>query len=117
MKVEKSICITVENFILKTTAAFALCGELVPAGALIEVSRDEATNLKARNLAVDATQEGVDTADKIIASGTIDSAADLAQRVREVLRKDAPEINPRNLHANLTQAQIDSIIERSQSQM
>lgn len=82
MKVERHACIKVENFILRTTALVALCGEFIPVGTLIEVSRDEATNIKSRNSAVDATQAEVDSAVKIVASGTIDGAADLAQRLR-----------------------------------
>ncbi len=114
MKVERTVCITVENFILRTTSALALCGHLVPADKIIEVSRGEAENLKSRNRAVDATQAEVDAADKIIASGTIDNTTDMVQRLREISSEGRTANIKPHVAVGLTDAQMDALLERAQ---
>lgn len=114
MKVEKSVSITVENVILRTTSPLVLCGDLLPAGTLIEVSQDEAANIKSRNRAVDATEAEVAAGVKPVASGTIDNVANLAHRLREVSVNEAAKIKSRNHPIRLSQEEINAIIERSQ---
>ncbi len=114
MKVERTVCITLENFILRATSALALCGHLVPTGTIIEVSRGEAENLKSRNRAVDATQAEVDAAVKIIASGTINNTTDLVQRLREISGEGRTANIKPHVAVGLRDAQIDALLERAQ---
>lgn len=87
MKVERSVCITIDYYILKTTTPLVAGGKTLPVGTLIEVSHDEMQNIKARNRAVDATELEVAAAEKIIVSDTIDHVDNLAERLRNARRK------------------------------
>ena len=87
MKVERSVCITIDYYILKTTTPLVVGGKTVPVGTLIEVSHDEMQNIKARNRAVDATELEISATQKIIVSDTVDNADNLVQRLRDARRQ------------------------------
>ena len=87
MKVERSICIAIDYYILKTTTPIFVGGKTVPAGTLIEVSHDEMQNIKARNRAVDATESEIAAAENIIVSSTVDHVDNLANRMRDARRQ------------------------------
>jgi len=73
MQIERTVTLTVKNTIIKLTGTVAISGQVRVPGTIVEASQTEAKELILRGKANPATQEDVDGAATIIATGTIDS--------------------------------------------
>lgn len=72
MQIERTVTLTIKNTIVKLTGVVAIGGQIRRPGELIEASESEAKGLILRGKAVAATQEDVDGAPTIMATGTVD---------------------------------------------
>ncbi|CAN7353252.1 hypothetical protein LJR143_001866 [Pseudoxanthomonas sp. LjRoot143] len=75
MQIERTVSLIVTNKVVRMTGTVAIGGEVRRPGVIVEASLNEANDLIRRGKAVPATEAEVESAETIVATGTIDQPA------------------------------------------